>query len=241
MTVIVLGFLIGRLRKITWSQVQWLTPVILALGRLRQVDPKFKSSLGYIARLFFKKTNRNITLNKPKKKKLEQFLLIFFFIVNFPWAFLWTMSPLYVVLSVSYYSDDNLQDISMVNARTGFYLLANVPILESFDLSPFLFTQEQATGFKCHILTQFWGLRLNRHLHLWGSCWSWHCVVMDSSGNLPIEGSQYSPLSGWQLAACCPVSEARLLLSNRLTDTSSIYKKQACKQTNRKALAHRST
>jgi hypothetical protein len=34
--------------------VWWLTPVIPALGKLRQEDYKFEASLGYISRLFQK-------------------------------------------------------------------------------------------------------------------------------------------------------------------------------------------
>jgi hypothetical protein len=38
--------------KVNWAW--WHTPVIPALGRLRQEDREFKSSLGYIARLYSK-------------------------------------------------------------------------------------------------------------------------------------------------------------------------------------------
>lgn len=138
-----------QIQENSLSQVQWLTPVVPALGRPRQVDPTIKSSLGCIARLSFKNTNKNTTLNKPKKKKI-QFLLIL--LSTCPDLFC-ELCLLYVDLSVPYYSDDNLRDISLVNARISFYLLASIPILESFDLSPFLFTQKQATGFKCRILT----------------------------------------------------------------------------------------
>jgi hypothetical protein len=34
----------------TWSQAWWCTPVIPALGRLRQEDHKFQTSLGYTMR-----------------------------------------------------------------------------------------------------------------------------------------------------------------------------------------------
>jgi hypothetical protein len=41
--------------------VQWYTPVISALGRLRQEDVQFKSSLGYILRSCLKKTTKRAT------------------------------------------------------------------------------------------------------------------------------------------------------------------------------------
>jgi hypothetical protein len=41
-------------------------PVIPALGRLRQEDPEFKTSLGYIVKLCLKKKK------KEKKKKLNE-------------------------------------------------------------------------------------------------------------------------------------------------------------------------
>jgi hypothetical protein len=40
------------------SWVWWCMPIIPALGRRKQEDQEFKSSLGYIARLSFKKKER---------------------------------------------------------------------------------------------------------------------------------------------------------------------------------------
>jgi hypothetical protein len=43
----------------------WCTPIISALGRLRQEDHKFEVSLGYIARLSLRKqTNKQNNQNK---------------------------------------------------------------------------------------------------------------------------------------------------------------------------------
>jgi hypothetical protein len=42
--------------------------VILALGRLRQEDPEFKASLGYIVRSYFKNQKR-MTGRKEERKE----------------------------------------------------------------------------------------------------------------------------------------------------------------------------
>jgi hypothetical protein len=38
------------LKKLQIQLAKWCTPIVLALGRLRHDDLKFKSSLGYIVR-----------------------------------------------------------------------------------------------------------------------------------------------------------------------------------------------
>jgi hypothetical protein len=45
--------------------VWWYTAVIIALGRLRQKDREFETSLGYIARTYLK--NNNKTTSKRKE------------------------------------------------------------------------------------------------------------------------------------------------------------------------------
>jgi hypothetical protein len=45
-------------RTQSYSQALWYTPVISALGRLRQEDSKLEASLGYIERLSQKKKRR---------------------------------------------------------------------------------------------------------------------------------------------------------------------------------------
>jgi hypothetical protein len=43
-----------RLTEIKWFRALWYTPVIPALGSLRQEKHEFKASLGYIARACLK-------------------------------------------------------------------------------------------------------------------------------------------------------------------------------------------
>jgi hypothetical protein len=45
----------SRTRRRQISQTQWHTPIITALGKLKQEIHKFKASLGYIVRLCLKK------------------------------------------------------------------------------------------------------------------------------------------------------------------------------------------
>jgi hypothetical protein len=51
------------------SQARWLTPVIPALGKLRQKDSKFEASLGHVAGLCLKKQNK--TKNLPLTASLR--------------------------------------------------------------------------------------------------------------------------------------------------------------------------
>jgi hypothetical protein len=54
------------IKEIYASQVWWCTPVILALGRLRQEDCKFEASLDYGMRLCLKKKKSRFKVSALK-------------------------------------------------------------------------------------------------------------------------------------------------------------------------------
>jgi hypothetical protein len=72
------------LKRIQDTQAWWFTPVILALGRLRQEDCEYKDSLGYTVRTHAKKEEKkvrnfvNATMypqhysKKRKRKKIKR-------------------------------------------------------------------------------------------------------------------------------------------------------------------------
>jgi hypothetical protein len=58
------------------ARARWYTPVIPALGRLRQEDLEFKGSLGYTVRLCLRKEKKK--RNSPSQKALELWPQVFF-------------------------------------------------------------------------------------------------------------------------------------------------------------------
>jgi hypothetical protein len=56
-------------KVVGYSQVWWFTPVILALGRLKQEDHEFEASLGYIERSCQRERERGRERDRERERE----------------------------------------------------------------------------------------------------------------------------------------------------------------------------
>jgi hypothetical protein len=114
------------------SQARWYTPIISALGRLRQEDFEFKTSLGHTMRPYLKKEQQKTNQAKPIHNHLGSFSNMFvpFFSALCFSQCIHTHTPLVFSTLILFFS---------FNLRPGTLILFCLPMLTHSWLFPWAF------------------------------------------------------------------------------------------------------